>query len=110
MNRPIFPDFSENGDMFKTETKKLYRESNPISSKLAALKVKSFKKGHEDKIRDLLKQYNGSTPKELETLSKDTENEITFIQIGKRTGAMTDVKTGNYKKDGCMELWLKENV
>ena len=104
--KSIYPDYGEQLTIF--ETIKLRRESDPISSKIAAVKVKSFKKGHEDKIRDLLKQYNGSTAKELETLSQGTENEISFVQIGKRTGAMLDVKTGNYKADKCCELWLVE--
>jgi len=110
MNRPIYAEYSGNGDMFDTAPKELYRTSNPISSKLAAVKVKSFKKGHEAKIRALLSQYNGSTAKELATLSEGTENAITYAQIGKRIKAMPDVTFGELKRCGCMELWLKEAV
>jgi len=104
----FMPEFGEQATIFDTQTKSLYRASNPISSKLAAVKVKSFKKGHEEKIRALLRQYNGNTSKELEILSEGTENAINHVQIGKRIKAMPDVSFGSYKRDGCMEIWLKE--
>lgn len=105
--RQIFQEFDRQMSIFDEATKKLFRKSDPISSKKAAEKVKEIKPSHEAKIRHLLKLQNGSTTKQLETLSKGTALEITHTQANKRIKNMDDVERGAViTEDGCCPLFL----
>jgi len=103
--RTIIQERVETTDMFDPKT--LHRVNDPISSKVAAVKVKEFKHSHEAKIKLLLRLYNGSTTKQLEKWSKGTSLEITHTQANKRIKMMPDVERGTQiKEDGCCPLFL----
>jgi len=96
------------------EAKKLYRSSNPKSSKIAAKKaVKSgLVKSHEERILYWLKKNNGLTTKEIQHLSYLTPNFIHHTQAGKRTGALKDkglIRVDEtVLRNGCHPLYLVE--
>jgi len=105
--RQIFQEFDEQISIFDEACKKLFKKSDPISSKKAAAKVKEIKPSHEAKIRHLLKLQNGSTTKQLETLSKGTSLEISHTQANKRIKMMDDIERGTeIMSDGCCPLFL----
>lgn len=102
----IYPGAAEQVGMFEN-VKTLYHRNDPQSSKVAALKVRKFKKSHCDKIRALLKLHPDKTAKELAALSVGTEYEMTYIQIDRRAGEMPDViRDETVKRDGCHPLRL----